>query len=278
MFRRLFVQHSNSDRRFTLLCASMVVSVGLFGCSSSSSTGQPGSGGASSGGKTGSGGSTSSGGASGTGGATAGATTGSGGSAALGGSTASGGKNGSGGAATTGGSSSGGQSGLGGAASGGAGTTGSGGSAGGRGGTTGTTGGGGSAGGSGGTTGSTGAGGSTSVGSLPGDIAKAAGTPMVAAHSMTRAMFASYTGPLFKAQRTSDGQGQDIGTVAGSGLVDTSALNTFCSGGCQVATIYAQTDNKNDMWKGDTAANAPMDNGETPKLCHLLDIQYWQMT
>ncbi len=102
---------------------------------------------------------------------------------------------------------------------------------------------------------------------------------MVAAHSMTRAMFAAYTGPLFRAQRASDSTEKDIGFVTGSGLVDTSALNTFCAGtSCKVATLYDQSGNGNDMWKGDTAANAPMDNNETPKLCHLLDIQYWQMT
>ena len=274
------MQHFNSDFQFALLCATLGASIGLFGCSSSSSTGNPGSGGAngsggvtSSGGKTGTGGVSSSGGEVGSGGSNSGGTTGaggaasggrsgSGGSSALGGASTSGGQTGSGGAA--GGSSAGGRSGLGGSAAGGA---------------TGGTGTGGSAGGSGGSSGTMGTGGTTGGSTLPGDIAKAAGTPMVAAHSMTRAMFAAYTGPLFKAQRASDSKEQDIGTVAGSGLVDTSALNTFCTGtSCQVSTLYDQSGNSNDMWKGDTAANAPMDNGEAPKLCHLLDIQYWQMT
>jgi len=99
---------------------------------------------------------------------------------------------------------------------------------------------------------------------------------MVAAHSMTRAMFAAYTGPLFKALRVSDNQEKDIGTVAGSGLVDTSALNTFCSGtSCKVTTLYDQAGNGNDMWRADSlSSNQP----GTPKICHLLDIVYWQMT
>jgi hypothetical protein len=98
---------------------------------------------------------------------------------------------------------------------------------------------------------------------------------MVAAHSMTRAMFASYTGPLFKALRVSDKQEKDIGIVAATGLVDTSALSTFCSATtCKVTTLYDQTDNKNDMWRGDTTANAP----GTPTLCDLMDIEYWQMS
>jgi hypothetical protein len=124
-----------------------------------------------------------------------------------------------------------------------------------------------------------GAGGSTAASGLPGDVAKAAGTPMVAAHSMTRAMFASYAGPLFKALRVSDKQEKDIGIVAATGLVDLATLSTFCSGTtCKVSTLYDQSGNGNDMWKGDTAANAPMDNGEAPKLCDLLDIEYWQMS
>jgi hypothetical protein len=98
---------------------------------------------------------------------------------------------------------------------------------------------------------------------------------MVAAHSMTRAMFAAYTGPLFKALRVSDKQEKDIGIVAATGLVDISALSTFCSGtACKVTTLYDQTDNKNDMWRGDTTANAP----GTPTLCDLMDIEYWQMS
>jgi hypothetical protein len=114
---------------------------------------------------------------------------------------------------------------------------------------------------------------------LPGDVAKAAGTPFVAAHAMTRALFASYTGPLFKALRDSDQQEKDIGIVAATGLVDMSALNSFCSGTtCKVTTLYDQSGNGNDMWRGDVATNAPMDNGEAPKLCDLLAIEYMALS
>ena len=65
---------------------------------------------------------------------------------------------------------------------------------------------------------------------------RAAGTPFVAAHSMTRALFSAYKGPLFKAVRTSDSKEQDIGMTA-AGLVDAAALKTFCSGGCKLATL-----------------------------------------
>jgi hypothetical protein len=203
---------------------------------------------------------------------------GTGGSAGAGGSAG-----GTGGATRNGGSTgSGGSAGGTGGVTRNGGSTGSGGSTGGTGGTAragGSTGSGGSASGGGGATGTGGSGGSTlPQGSLPGDVAKAAGTAFVAAHAMTRTLFASYTGPLFKALRDSDKQEKDIGIVAATGIVDLAALNTFCSGTtCKVTTLYDQSGNGNDMWRGDTAANAPMDNGEAPKLCDLMAIDYWQL-
>src|ERR1700756_3443046 len=47
----------------------------------------------------------------------------------------------------------------------------------------------------------------------PCDIYAAAGDPCVAAHSTTRALFASYSGPLYKILRQSDGKTLDIGVV-----------------------------------------------------------------
>ena len=196
-------------------------------------------------------------------GSSGGAGGGSGGSTGAGGS--GGGKGGSAGGGGSGGA--GGGSGAGGSAGAGGGTTRSGGS----------TGSGGTAGGSAGTTGSGGAGGSTlPPGTLPGDVAKAAGTPFVAAHAMTRTLFAAYTGPLFQALRVSDNQTKDIGIVASTGLADLATLNTFCSGtSCKVTTLYDQSGNGNDMWRADSSsANQP----GTPTLCDLMDIQYWQMS
>jgi hypothetical protein len=128
-------------------------------------------------------------------------------------------------------------------------------------------------------TGAGGAGGSTPVADgLPGDVAKAAGTPFVAAHAMTRTLFAAYTGPLFKALRDSDKEEKDIG-IASTGLVDMAALSSFCSGTtCKVTTLYDQSGNGNDLWRGDVATNAPMDNGEAPKLCDLLAIEYMSLS
>ncbi len=120
------------------------------------------------------------------------------------------------------------------------------------------------------------AGGAANSSGLPCDVAKAAGTPCVAAHAMTRSLFASYSGPLFKALRVSDKQEKDIGTVTAGGLADFAALATFCSGTtCKVTTLYDQSGNTNDMWRADDSTqNQP----GTVKPCDLMDIQYWQTT
>ena len=48
----------------------------------------------------------------------------------------------------------------------------------------------------------------------PCDIYAAAGDPCVAAHSTTRALYASYNGPLYRVLRQSDGKTLDIGVGA----------------------------------------------------------------
>src|ERR1700720_3239930 len=47
----------------------------------------------------------------------------------------------------------------------------------------------------------------------PCDIYAAAGAPCVAAHSTTRALYASYNGPLYQVLRQSDGKTLNIGVV-----------------------------------------------------------------
>jgi hypothetical protein len=106
--------------------------------------------------------------------------------------------------------------------------------------------------------------------SLPCDIYAAGGTPCVAAHSTTRALFGAYTGPLYQVRRASDGQYQDIGLLATGGYADAAAQDSFCAGTtCTITKIYDQTARHNDLpiswggfWKGpgpngsDVGANA----------------------
>src|SRR5690242_15279629 len=76
---------------------------------------------------------------------------------------------------------------------------------------------------------------------LPCDIYASGGTPCVAAHSTTRALFGSYSGPLYQIQRASDRTSRDIGLLAAGGYVDASAQVSFCSGtSCTITKIYDQ--------------------------------------
>jgi len=93
-------------------------------------------------------------------------------------------------------------------------------------------------------------------GAAPGDLAMSAGTPLVAAHSLTRAMYASYHGRLFQVRRGSDSKTQDI-SVTSSGLVDLTSLNSFISGTTgYVSILYDQSGNGNDLPQA-TAGNQP---------------------
>src|SRR5215471_6198822 len=85
----------------------------------------------------------------------------------------------------------------------------------------------------------------------PCDIYAAAGTPCVAAHSTTRALYASYNGPLYQVKRQSDGATKDIGVVqpAGSdagGYADAAAQDAFCANTvCWITILYDQSPNHN---------------------------------
>ncbi|GHK01698.1 alpha-N-arabinofuranosidase [Streptomyces sp. Y2F8-2] len=99
----------------------------------------------------------------------------------------------------------------------------------------------------------------------PCDIYAAGGTPCVAAHSTTRALFASYNGPLYQVQRASDGSLQDIGVLSAGGVANAAAQDSFCAGTtCTITRVYDQTGGGNTLvYQGpggtggaDTAATA----------------------
>ncbi|HXU02691.1 MAG TPA: arabinofuranosidase catalytic domain-containing protein [Polyangia bacterium] len=149
---------------------------------------------------------------------------------------------GAGDAGTTGAAGRGGTTGL-------AGTTG----AAGRGGTTGVAGTTGAAG-RGGTTGAAGTTGSGGTGAGGGpnptgpcDIYQAGGTPCAAAHSVARALYSAYTGPLYQVQRSSDNTTKDI-MVGSGGFSDMATQDSFCSGAtCTIPVIYDQSPNANHL-------------------------------
>jgi hypothetical protein len=90
----------------------------------------------------------------------------------------------------------------------------------------------------------------------PCDIYAAAGDPCVAAHSTTRALYASYNGPLYQVLRQSDGKSLDIGVVQpiaspvpdAGGYADAAAQDKFCANTyCWITTIYDQSPKHNDL-------------------------------
>ena len=90
----------------------------------------------------------------------------------------------------------------------------------------------------------------------PCDVYADAGDPCVAAHSTTRALYASYNGPLYQVLRQSDGKTLDIGVVQpavspaadAGGYADTAAQDRFCANTyCWITTIYDESGKHNDL-------------------------------
>jgi hypothetical protein len=100
------------------------------------------------------------------------------------------------------------------------------------------------------------------AGSLPCDIYASAGTPCVAAHSTTRALFASYNGPLYQVRRASDGATSDIGLLGAGGYANSGAQDAFCANTtCQITKVYDQTSNHNDLAVGPAGGAGAADRG-----------------
>src|SRR5215471_11822753 len=90
----------------------------------------------------------------------------------------------------------------------------------------------------------------------PCDIYAAAGNPCVAAHSSTRALYASYNGPLYQVLRQSDAKTLDIGVVQPvaspvpdvGGYANAAAQDAFCANTyCWVSIIYDQSPKHNHL-------------------------------
>ena len=100
----------------------------------------------------------------------------------------------------------------------------------------------------------------------PCDIYGAAGTPCVAAHSTTRALYAAYKGPLYQVRRESDGKTLDIGVVQpagrpqpdGSGYADAAAQDLFCANTtCVINRIYDQSPKGNHLYQAPPGPSFP---------------------
>jgi hypothetical protein len=97
----------------------------------------------------------------------------------------------------------------------------------------------------------------------PCDIYKAAGTPCVAAHSMVRALYESYNGPLYQVRRTSDKATKDIGVLSPGGFANTSVQDSFLNGKPgTISIIYDQSPDTNHLRKSPKALWLPNGGNE----------------
>jgi hypothetical protein len=85
----------------------------------------------------------------------------------------------------------------------------------------------------------------------PCDIYDTAGTPCVGAHSMVRALYGAYAGPLYVVHRTSDNSTITINVSAPGGFADSAPQDAFCVGPvenvCIVLRIFDQSPQGNHL-------------------------------
>ena len=96
----------------------------------------------------------------------------------------------------------------------------------------------------------------------PCDIYAAAGTPCVAAHSTTRALYAAYDGPLYQVKRASDGSTTDIYPLTAGGYANAATQTSFCAGtSCTITEIFDQSGHGNNLTIEGPGGNGGQDVG-----------------
>ncbi|KAF1966570.1 alpha-L-arabinofuranosidase B domain protein [Bimuria novae-zelandiae CBS 107.79] len=82
----------------------------------------------------------------------------------------------------------------------------------------------------------------------PCDLYSAGGTPCIAAHSTTRALYSAYSGSLYQVKRGSDGATTNIAPLSAGGVANAAAQDTFCaSTTCLIVQIYDQSGRGNHL-------------------------------
>ncbi|KAF1848147.1 carbohydrate-binding module family 42 protein [Cucurbitaria berberidis CBS 394.84] len=89
---------------------------------------------------------------------------------------------------------------------------------------------------------------SSMVSAGPCDIYKSGGTPCIAAHSTTRALYNAYNGSLYQVKRGSDGATTNIAPLSDGGVANATAQDTFCvDTTCLITIIYDQSGRGNHL-------------------------------
>ncbi|KAJ7050925.1 glycoside hydrolase family 54 protein [Mycena amicta] len=88
----------------------------------------------------------------------------------------------------------------------------------------------------------------TLVAAGPCDLYASGGTPCVAAHSTTRALFSAFSGSLYQVRRGSDSATLNIAPLSAGGVANAAAQDSFCaSTTCLITTIFDQTGRGNHL-------------------------------
>ncbi|KAJ6629989.1 Arabinosidase B [Mycena sp. CBHHK59/15] len=88
----------------------------------------------------------------------------------------------------------------------------------------------------------------TLIAAGPCDLYSSGGTPCVAAHSTTRALYSAYTGSLYQVKRGSDGATTNIAPLSAGGVANAAAQDSFCaSTTCLITIIYDQSGRGNHL-------------------------------
>lgn len=97
----------------------------------------------------------------------------------------------------------------------------------------------------------------------PCDIYATAGTPCVAAHSTVRALYKSFSKPLYQVRRAKDNTTKDIPVLTAGGFANVSVQDSFCAGTtCTISTIYDQSPKGNNLTKAPKAMWLPNGGNE----------------
>lgn len=87
------------------------------------------------------------------------------------------------------------------------------------------------------------------TGTRPCDLYASGGTPCVAAHSTTRALYAAYAGYVYQVRRSSDNTTRNIGPSSAGGTANAATQDSFCAGTtCVVTVVFDQSGRGNDLW------------------------------
>ena len=88
----------------------------------------------------------------------------------------------------------------------------------------------------------------TFVAAGPCDIYSSGGTPCVAAHSTTRALYSAYSGSLYQVKRASDGATTNIAPLSAGGVANAATQDSFCADTtCLITIIYDQSGSGNHL-------------------------------